>query len=133
MFFLPVALTMAGALALVNFWLALRVVQLRIREKVLNGDGGNARVAARMRAHANFIEYAPLTLVLLALIELAKGTQFWLWVAAALFVIGRVLHGIGMDGWRPGRAGGILITWAVMLGLAGYATYLGYSGLNPLR
>ncbi|UZK65263.1 MAPEG family protein [Sphingomonas sp. M1-B02] len=133
MFFLPVALVTAGAAALINFWLGLRISQLRISEKILVGDGGNPRMVARMRAHLNFAEYAPIVLILIALVEMARGTQYWLWIVAAVFIVGRVLHGFGMDGWRIGRMLGILSTMLVMLGLAAYAVYLGYTGLSPLR
>ena len=133
MFFLPIALVTAGAAALLNFWLGLRVSRLRISEKILVGDGGNPRMIARMRAQLNFAEYAPLVLILIALIELARGSQPWLWGVALVFIVGRVLHAFGMDGWRQGRLVGILTTVLTMLGLAGYAVYLGYTGLNPLR
>lgn len=133
MFFLPIALVTAGAAALLNFWLGLRVSRLRISEKIMVGDGGNPRLIARMRAQLNFAEYAPLVLILIALIELARGSQAWLWGVALAFIVGRVLHAFGMDGWRQGRMIGILITMLTMLGLAGYAVYLGYTGLNPLR
>lgn len=133
MFFLPVALVTAGAAALLNFWLGLRISQMRIAEKILVGDGGNLRLIARMRAHLNFAEYAPLVLILIALVELARGTQAWLWGVAFVFIVGRVLHAFGMDGWRLGRMLGIAATMLTMLGLAAYAVYLGYTGLNPLR
>jgi len=133
MFFLPIALVTAGAAALLNFWLGLRVSRLRISEKILVGDGGNPRLLARMRAQLNFAEYAPLVLILIALVELARGTQAWLWGVALVFIIGRILHAFGMDGWRPGRMIGIATTMLTMLGLAAYAVYLGYTGLNPLR
>ncbi|AQR74632.1 MAPEG family protein [Sphingomonas sp. LM7] len=133
MFFLPVALVTAGACALLNFWLGLRISRLRLSEKILVGDGGNLRLVARMRAQLNFAEYAPLVLILIALIELARGTQAWLWGVALVFVVGRILHAFGMDGWRLGRMLGIATTMLAMLGLAGYAVYLGYTGLNPLR
>lgn len=133
MFFLPIALVTAGAAALLNFWLGLRVSRLRISEKIMVGDGGNARLLARMRAQLNFAEYAPLVLILIALVELARGTQAWLWGVALLFIVGRVLHAFGMDGWKPGRMIGIALTMLTMLGLAAYAVYLGYTGLNPLR
>jgi uncharacterized membrane protein YecN with MAPEG domain len=133
MFFLPVALVTAGAATLLNFWLGLRIGRLRISEKIMVGDGGNPRLVARMRAQLNFAEYAPLVLILIALVELARGTQTWLWGVAALFIVGRVLHVFGMDGWRPGRMIGIGFTMLTMLGLAGYAVCLGYTGLNPLR
>lgn len=133
MFFLPIALVTAGAAALLNFWLGLRVSRLRISEKIMVGDGGNARLLARMRAQLNFAEYAPLVLILIALVELARGTQAWLWGVALLFIVGRVLHAFGMDGWKPGRMIGIALTMLTMLGLAAYAVYLCYTGLNPLR
>jgi uncharacterized membrane protein YecN with MAPEG domain len=133
MFFLPVALVTAGASALLNFWLGLRVSRLRISEKIMVGDGGNVRLIARMRAQLNFAEYAPLVLILIALIELARGTHVWLWGVALLFVVGRILHAFGMDGWKLGRLLGILATMLTMLGLAAYAVYLGYIGLNPMR
>lgn len=133
MFFLPIALVTAGAAALLNFWLGLRISRLRISEKIMVGDGGNPRLVARMRAQLNFAEYAPLVLILIALIELARGTQAWLWGVALAFIVGRILHAFGMDGWRPGRMIGIATTMLTMLGLAAYAVYLGYTGLNPLR
>jgi uncharacterized membrane protein YecN with MAPEG domain len=133
MFFLPVALITAGAAALLNFWLGLRVSRLRISEKIMVGDGGNPRLVARMRAQLNFAEYTPLVLIMIALIELARGTQTWLWGVALVYIVGRILHAFGMDGWGPGRMIGIATTMLTMLGLAAYAVFLGYSGLNPLR
>lgn len=125
MILLPVTLTTAGAAALVNFWLGLRVSRLRLAEKIWVGDGGNDRLVARMRAQLNFAEYAPIVLILLALVELGAGTSLWLWIVGAVFILGRVLHGMGMDGWRPGRQIGIATTMLIMLGLAAYAVYLG--------
>ncbi|HWK37168.1 MAPEG family protein [Sphingomonas sp.] len=116
--FLPVALATAAAAAIVNIWLALRVGRLRISEKIMVGDGGDSRMTARMRAHANFTEYAPFVLILLALVELAAGSSPWLWGAGAVFIAGRLLHAFGMDGWRAGRMTGILTTWIVLAGLA---------------
>jgi len=125
---LPITLTIAGASALISIWLGLRVSQLRIRRKVSVGDGGDPLVLSRMRAHANFGEYTPIFLILLALVELAKGSQTWLWMAAILFVLARLAHPFGMDRPAPNplRMGGALLTWAVLIGLAGYAIALPY-------
>jgi uncharacterized protein len=125
---LPITLTIAGALALISIWLGLRVSQLRMRLKVSIGDGENPLVRTRMRAHANFSEYAPLFLILLALIELARGSETWLWVAAILFVLARLAHPFGMDRPAPNpfRMIGALLTWLVLLGLAAYAIAIPY-------
>ena len=118
---LPVALATTAACAILNLWLAMRVGMVRRAEKISIGDGGSERLTARMRAQLNFTEYAPLVVILIALIELAVGTVDWLWGAAGLFVVARILHPFGMDGWKPGRAIGIILTFAILAGLALYA------------
>lgn len=129
---LPITLTIAGAAAIVNFWLAIRVVTLRLKAKVLIGDGGNPQIVARMRAQLNFIEYTPFVLILIALIELAQGSHTWLWAAGIIYIIGRILHPFGLDRQtaNPLRAAGILTTWVVLIGLAGYALSITYTTRN---
>ena len=126
---LPITLTIAGAAAIVNIWLAVRIVAIRLKAKVLTGDGGNTLLVARMRAHLNFAEYTPLVLILIALIELARGTQTWLWAAGIIYILGRVLHPFGMDKQtaHPLRGVGIMTTWIILLGLAGYAISIPYT------
>lgn len=123
---LPVALATAAACALINFWLAIRVTQVRRAEKVMIGDGGNERLTARMRAQANFVEYAPFVLILLVLIELAVGTHWWLWGIAGAFVVARILHPFGLDGWLPGRMAGTALTFLILIALAGVAVTIPY-------
>ena len=115
------ALVLAACLALVNGWLSMRVGRVRGQEKVSIGDGGNERVIRRMRAHANFTENAWIVLALVLVIELSVGTSIWLWIAAAAFVLARIAHGIGMDGWYPGRSGGTGVTLLLQLALALWA------------
>jgi uncharacterized membrane protein YecN with MAPEG domain len=123
---LPVAMATAGASAIINFWLAMRVGQVRGKANVWVGDGGDNRVIARMRAHANFVEYAPIVLILIALIELARGTELWLWIVACLFIIARVLHPFGMDGWKIGRMVGAIVTALITVGLGIFAAIQPY-------
>lgn len=123
---LPIALTTAGAAALVNLWLGIRVGRVRTAEKISVGDGGNPRLIARMRAQLNFAEYAPVVLILIGLIEAATGTHLWLWGVAVAFILGRVLHGFGMDGWMLGRMIGTGITFLTMIGLGLYAVAIPY-------
>jgi hypothetical protein len=122
-------LTVAGAAALLNLWLSIRVSLLRRRHRVSIGDGGNEAVATRMRAHANFTEYAPSFLILLGLVELARGSQTWLWAVAILFVLGRLAHAFGMDRPAPNalRIGGMMATYVPLLVLAGYALAIPYT------
>jgi uncharacterized membrane protein YecN with MAPEG domain len=131
---LPIALTLAAAAALLNFWLAVRISRIRMAEKVLHGDGGNTLLHRRMRAQANFIEYCPIVLILFTLVELAIGSTTWLWVLALVFVLGRVAHAFGMDSDKanPWRAGGIMITFATLLILSGAALYAAYGSMREL-
>ena len=124
---LPITLTAAGAAALINLWLAIRVGQVRTKEKVMIGDGGNENVIRRMRAHANFTEFTPFILILIAAIELATGTSTWLWAVSSLYLVGRLLHAFGMDGFMPGRMIGTIISMVSLLGLGGYAIYLAHT------
>ena len=131
---LPITLTIAAAAVLINLWLGTRVSRLRFRHKVSVGDAGNDAIACRMRAQANVVEYTPLFLILLGLIELSEGSRTWLWGVAILYIFGRLAHPFGMDRPAPNklRVVGILITWAVLLGLALYALTIPYlDGARP--
>lgn len=118
---LPVTLIFAGALTLINVWLAMRVGQVRGRHKVNVGDGGNDAVIRRMRAHANFVEYAPFALALVGLIEFSVGTTIWLWIAAVAFLFARIAHAFGMDGGSIARGAGIAATLGLLIALAIWA------------
>lgn len=121
---LPITLVTAGAAAIINLWLALRTGAVRNRAKISIGDGGNEMLIRRMRAHANFVEYAPFIIILIGLIEVTGGTTLWLWAASAAFLLGRVAHPLGMDGLPGGRAAGTIVTFLLLLGLGGYAVTL---------
>ena len=100
---LPVTLTIAAGAAIVNIWLMVRCGQARTKESVSIGDGGNEFVIRRMRAHANFVESAPFVLILLAALELSQGTSNWLWGIGIAYIVGRLAHGLGMDGGSFGK------------------------------
>lgn len=131
---LPITLTLAAACALINLWLAIRCARIRLAGKALHGDGGDPLLARRMRAHANFIEYTPIILILIALVELAIGSPLWLWIAALVYVTARIAHGFGMDADHPTiwRAGGALLTWVLTAGLALTALYVAYSATREV-
>jgi uncharacterized membrane protein YecN with MAPEG domain len=92
------------------------------------GTGGDPLMESRMRAQANFVEYTPLFLILLGLIEAARGPQTWLWGVAIAFIVARIAHAFGMDRPAPNplRTGGFLVTFFALLALAGYALSLPY-------
>ena len=121
---LPITLTTAGATALIAFWLAMRTGGARRAAKVSIGDGGDPALICRMRAQANFTEYAPFILILIALIEFSAGTSIWLWVASSAFLLARIAHPLGMDGLKGGRTLGTVLTFLLLVGLGLYAISL---------
>lgn len=125
---LPITLTIAAAAALLNVWLSFRIGRLRMALKVSIGHGGDPLIETRMRAQANFVEYTPFVLILLGLIELAHGSQTWLWLVAITYILARIAHAFGMERPAPNalRAGGAAVTMLVLIGLAGYALSIPY-------
>ncbi len=117
---LPVTLSTAAAVAIIAIWLSMRVGKVRRAEKISVGDGGNEFLIRRMRAHINFVESAPFVLILIAAIELAGRGGTWLSLLSGAFILGRIAHGIGMDGkgFAVGRAIGTIVTLLVLLVLA---------------
>ncbi len=117
---LPVTLTAAAAAAIINFWLAMRVGQMRVKHKVSIGDDAGGPLTARMRAQLNFVENTVFVLVLIAAIELAGKGGSWLSIVSAIYMLGRIAHGLGMDGGKfaRGRSIGVIITMLTLLGLA---------------
>ena len=119
----PVTLLTAAAATLINFWLGGRISKLRGEFKVSVGDGGHEHLLRRMRAQANFIENAPFVLILLGGLELSGANRWGLAVLAAIFVLARISHGIGMDGadLRRWRMYGMLGTAFALVALAIWA------------
>ena len=120
MILLPATLSAAASLALVNIWLSMRIGKVRTTEKISIGDGGHDLLSRRMRAQLNFAENTPLVLILIAAIEIAGRGGMWLKAVGAIYALGRVAHGIGMDGGslERGRMVGTIVTMLTLLGLA---------------
>ena len=117
---LPTTLSMAAAAALINLWLSIRCGQVRSKAGISIGTGGNDLMERRMRAQLNFVENTPWVLALVAVLELAGKGGAWLAPVAGIYMLGRVAHGLGMDGttFGKGRTIGTLITLLTQLGLA---------------
>ena len=120
MIVLPVTLAAAAAAAVLNIWLSIRIGAVRRALSINVGDGGNEALQRRMRAQLDYVENTAFVLVLIAAIELAGRGSWWLSLVAAVYFLGRVAHGFGMDGgnWKIGRMVGTLVTMLVQLGLA---------------
>ncbi len=59
----------AAILGFLGAMLTINVIANRVRNRIDAGDGGVAALAQAIRAHANFVEQAPLALIVIALAE----------------------------------------------------------------
>jgi uncharacterized membrane protein YecN with MAPEG domain len=120
MTFLPVTLLSAAAATFLNMWLGMRVGQFRGKFKVSVGDGGHEPLLRRMRAQANFIESAPFVLILIAGLEVSGADRLGLELIAAVYLLVRISHAIGMESAekRRFRQIGAMGTGFVMLALS---------------
>ena len=111
----------AALSALLLIVLSYRVISLRISTRTGIGDGGNQELARRIRVHANAVEYLPLSLLLLMLVEWNQTLPTLVHVFGIALILGRVLHAIGLSrsaGSSRGRFVGMLLTLATMLCMA---------------
>jgi uncharacterized membrane protein YecN with MAPEG domain len=111
----------AAIVALIVVILAIRVTLRRRAIKVGIGNGGDAVLAQRIRVHANAAEYVPLALILLLILELDQTQPLLIHVFGCMLVAGRLLHAYGLSstpGLSPGRAVGMVLTWAVIAAMA---------------
>lgn len=92
-----ITLIYAGLLGLLFLLLSFWVVKRRAQFRVMIGEGEAPEMLAAIRAHGNFAEYVPLTLLLMALCELAGVGALWLHLGGVLVVVGRILHAIGIQ------------------------------------
>jgi uncharacterized membrane protein YecN with MAPEG domain len=114
----PITALWAAILGLLSLALAARVVQARSTENVIFGDGSSVVMQQRIRVHANFIEYVPLALLLLLLLELNSWSALVLNLLGGTLALARVLHAFGLStstGTTPGRFLGTVLTWLVIL------------------
>lgn len=111
----------ASLLVLLYIALSLTVVKHRLRNKVKLGDGGVNQLNVAIRSHANFIEYVPLSLIMIWFVEVVLFDTAFAFVLAAALVLGRLMHPIGMF-WPKSfmilRQLGTVITITVLLAAA---------------
>lgn len=109
--------------------LMFRVGQVRMSKDINLGDGGDDLMYARIRAHGNFTENAPLALLGLIGLAMLDAHPIALHIFGAAFFIGRILHAMGMaKTFSQGRLVGTLLTLLTFFGQAGYILFLIFTG-----
>ena len=117
---IPVTALYGSLYARLLLALALLVVRQRLGTRTEFGDGNHAALRRAIRVHANAVEYLPISLMMLALCELAGMSHLALHGWAGGLLIARIGHAFGLsrtEGTNPFRAGGALFQFAFLLAL----------------
>lgn len=94
---MPITAFYASLLAFLFLLLTARVISQRREARVEIGHGESKELLRRARVHANFAEYVPIALLLLALAESLKAPNAALHILGALLVIGRYVHAYALS------------------------------------
>jgi uncharacterized protein len=113
-----------AVLALLYVVLALQVSRLRRGNRVLFGDGDNIKLRSAIRAHANFAEYVPIIVLLVAMLEMSGLPAARVHLLMAALLVARLIHPLGMYvgprtlQFQICRVGGIVLTLLVLVAAA---------------
>ena len=94
---MPITALYAALLTLLFLVLSFRTIASRREAKVEIGDGSDQELLRRMRVHANFAEYVPIALVLMALAESLRLPGLWLHAIGGVLLAGRVMHAYALS------------------------------------
>lgn len=124
---LPIIAALAAAiLAVMQVILMVTVGNRRRTSAISFGDGGDADMLRVMRRHGNFIENAPMFLILLSLLEILGGSQSIVLGLATVFVVTRISHAIALSSATAPTAFRVIGALGTIIGLLGGAGTLAW-------
>lgn len=120
-----------GLLVALQIALTLIVGQARQKTDIRLGDGGDDALRRRIRAHGNFTESVPITLLAMAVCELGSAPGWLLWSGGLALTAGRVLHAVNLIALQtgPARDASMALTTLALVGFGGFALWLGRATL----
>jgi uncharacterized protein len=127
---LPVTAFVAAVCAIMLLITGIDTVRQRLRLKRAFGDGGDPKLISASRAHGNLAEHAPIVILMLAFLEMARANHLALMVIGAVFLFGRAMHILGLHTpSEPGKAPiprqiGVVTTWLTLAALSGWTIFL---------
>jgi uncharacterized membrane protein YecN with MAPEG domain len=92
-----VVLLYAALLAFVFVALSVRTLLMRRKLQIAIGDAGNQSMLRAIRAHSNFAEYVPLSLLLILFVEASGANPLFVHALGASVVAGRMSHAFGVS------------------------------------
>ncbi|KJY81775.1 membrane protein [Vibrio galatheae] len=105
----------AAILASLMIWLSIQVIKQRRKAQVKYADGGVDALTIARSAHSNAVDYIPITLILMGVVEYNGASPWMIHICGLAFVIGRVLHARAILADKlKGRVSGMKVTFLVM-------------------
>ncbi|PMH43218.1 hypothetical protein BCU68_04315 [Vibrio sp. 10N.286.49.B3] len=105
----------ASLLALLMLWLSIQVIKQRRLAKVAYADGGVDALQIARSAHGNAVDYIPITLILMALLEYNSANIWLIHLVGLSFLAARIIHAIGiLKGRFNFRVQGMILTFVSM-------------------
>jgi uncharacterized membrane protein YecN with MAPEG domain len=86
----------AALLALLFVKLTLNVIKTRRRESVAIGDGNNPALQRAIGVHNNFAQYVPISLLLIAFLELQAAPNIVIHMLGLSLLVSRCMHAYGL-------------------------------------
>jgi uncharacterized membrane protein YecN with MAPEG domain len=77
-------------------FLSVKTIKNRRSSKISLGSEGDDFLHRKIRAHGNFIEYAPIFLIMLLLVEMAGLNKNFIHFFGVIFIVGRASHAYGI-------------------------------------
>jgi len=108
-------------LALVLVVLSFRVLLMRRKMQIAVGTDGNITLARAIGAHANFIEYVPITLILIYFLESGGAAPLIIHLLCTVLLVGRVIHAYGVSQLNENfvfRVSGMVMTLGVLISVS---------------
>ena len=126
---LPVTALYAGILTIFALVLSAKagVFRGKTGTSILFGSPENMELAQRVRVHQNFLEYVPMALILMGVLEVNGGNPTFLHAFGVVLIISRYAHAIGLrhdNMAHPGRVIGAGGTALMSLVAAVYAVWM---------
>lgn len=102
--------------AFIIVWLSLNVIKVRTSTHILLGDGDNEQLKTAIAAQFNAIEYIPIALLLLFVLDYNNANLIIVHALAIVFFTGRIIHAKGLlSGKLNARILGMQITiWSII-------------------
>ncbi|NNG04103.1 MAG: hypothetical protein HKM95_08375 [Inquilinus sp.] len=122
---LPITSLYAAVFGLLLIPITIAVGMRRMKTRIAFLGGDDEILLRRMRSHANFVEYVPLALVLMALAEMNGASAGFMHAAGATLLVSRIVHyvTINLQPTAPTRAASMIGTLAVLAALSGVLIY----------